>query len=441
MFQDLLLQVRDFIWGLPLLTLIVGTGVVTTVGLRFVQFRKFFSSWKLIFAKSEGMVGDITPFQAFLKALSAGLGNGSLAGIATAIHTGGPGAAFWIFFIGFLAMILRFCEVYLATSFSTISKTGRVLGGPFLYLSKVPGGSFLPHFYALFCLGYAFLSGMSMQCNSISTAVTEMVPAMPSWAIGVALTSFVLYIMLGGAQRIVKASEVIVPIKVGLFFFTCSGVLIYYWAELIPALLLMVKGAFTPQAVAGGVVGISVQRIFRASLARTINATEAGLGTAGIIYGSTGDNKPLNNGLTAMLGSFISSNLVCTMIAVSIIVSGAWKSGVNGSAMTSIAFQTVFGSIGGWIVTLLTILFGVGVFVAYGFVGRQCWFFLTNDRFEHLFILIYCACAFWGSVADVSVVWAAVDVINAGCLMVNLFAILWLLPYMRSHVLPALNAE
>ncbi len=441
MFHDSLLQVRDFIWGLPLLTLIVGTGVIATVGLRFIQFRKFFSSWKLIFVKPEGAVGELNPLQAFLKALSASLGNGSIAGIATAIHTGGPGAAFWIFFIGFLAMILRFCEVYLATSFSSISKTGRILGGPFLYLSKVPGGSFLPYFYALCCLGYAFSSGMSMQCNSISMAFTKMVPVVPGWAVGIVLTAFVLYVMVGGASRIVKASEIIVPIKVGLFFFSCSGVLIYYWAELLPAFMLMIKGAFNPQAVAGGVVGISVQEIFRASLARTINATEAGLGTAGVIYGSTGDSQPLNNGLSAMLGSFISANLVCTMIAVSIIASGAWQSGANGSALTSVAFQTVFGTLGGWIVMLLTVLFGVGVFVAYGFVGRQCWLFLTNDRFENVFTFIYCACAFWGSVADVSVVWAAVDVINAGCLAANLFAILWLLPYMRSHILPILNAE
>lgn len=441
MLQDLLLQVRDLIWGLPLLCFVVGTGVIATAALGGIQFRNFFSSWKLIFAKQDGISGDLNPLQAFLKALSASLGNGSIAGIATAIHTGGPGAAFWIFFIGFLGMILRFCEVYLSTSFSTISKTGRVLGGPFLYLSKVPGGSFLPYLYALFCLGYSFSSGCSMQCNSMSMAITEMVPSLSVFVIGVVLTAFTFYLLAGGAKRIVKASDMIVPLKVILFFFTCTGVLLYYWAELIPALMLMVKAAFNPQAFAGGIVGLTVQQVFRLSLTRCINASEAGLGTAAVIYGSTGSKHPLNNGLSAMLGTFISTNLVCFMIALSIVASGAWRNGANGSALTSEAFQSVFGAFGGWVVALLSVLFGMGVLIAYGFVGRQCWLFLTHDRYENVFKVLFCIAAFWGSIADVSVVWAAIDLANAGCLLMNLFAILWLLPYMRSHILPVLNAE
>lgn len=441
MLQDYLMQIRDLIWGLPLLGFVVGTGVITTVGLGFIQFKKFFSSWELIFAPAEGgIVGEINPLQAFLKALSTSLGNGSIAGIATALHAGGPGAAFWIFFIGFLGMILRFCEVYLATSFSGISKTGRALGGPFLYLQRIPGGAYLPHVYALLCLGYGLSSGTAMQGNSISSAITEMV-AIPTWIIGIALVGFIFYILMGGAHRIVKANVYIVPVKVLLFFTFCGGVLVYHWASLGAALVLMCKSALNPQAFAGGVMGLTVQYVFRLSLTRTINASEAGLGTAAVIYGSTGSKDPLRNGLSAMLGTFISVNLVCTMVALAIVASGSLASGHTGSALTSVAFQSVFGAFGGWVVTLLSVLFGVGVFVAYGFVGRQCWLFLTNDRFEHVFTFLFCAITFWGAVADVSVVWAAVDVVNGGCLLINLFGILWLLPYMRSHILPILKKE
>lgn len=440
MFQEIILHVRDFVWGLPLLAFIISTGIITTITLNFLQFRTFFSSWKLIFAKQDTS-GELSPFQAFLNALSTSLGNGSIAGMATAIHAGGPGAGFWIFIIGLFGMVLRFAEVYLATSFSTVSLTGRILGGPFLYLTKIPGGRYLPTFYAGSCLLYALTSGNAMQCNSISMALTHMVPSLSLWTVGIVLTIFVLYVLLGGAQRIVAVSDYIVPVKVGLFFVTCIGVLVYHWANIIPAILLMIKGAFAPQAVMGGAVGLTVQHIFRLSLTRTINASESGLGTAAIMYGATGSKTPLNDGLSAMLGTFISTNLVCTMVALSLIASGVWDSGANGSALTVAAFQTVFGSFGGWIITLLSIVFGVGVFVAYGFVGRQCWLFLTNDRFEHVFTVLFTLCALWGSVANITSVWAAIDIANAACLIINLFAILWLLPFIRSHALPSLNNQ
>jgi alanine or glycine:cation symporter, AGCS family len=441
MFQDMLLQVRDLIWGLPFLVFVTSVGFAATVSLGCIQFRKFFSSWSLIFSHDGQDSGQMSPLQAFLNALSASLGNGSIAGIATAIHTGGPGATFWIFMIGFLGMILRFCEVFLATSFSTVSHTGRALGGPFLYLSKIPGGSYWPTIYALCCLGYSFSSGNSMQCNSISMALTQVIPALSPLIIGIFLTIFVAYILLGGANRIVKISSYIVPLKVGLFFVSCTAVLLYHWAAIIPAIILIVKSAFNPQAFAGAAVGVTVQQLFSSSLTRTINASEAGLGTAGVIYGSVVSKNPLNDGLSAMLGTFISANLVCTMVALSIVASGAWQGDANGSALTSQAFQTVFGIVGGWIVTALTLLFGIGVFVAYGFIGRQCWLFLTKDRFEHVFTVLFSMCALWGSVADVSIVWAAIDVVNGGCLLINLFGILWLLPYIRSHVMPLLRAQ
>lgn len=430
MLQNLLMNINDAIWGLPLIVFIVGVGVTATVRLYFIQFRKFFSSWKLILAKEEGSTGEISPFQAFLKVLSSSLGNGALAGIAVAMHAGGPGAAFWIFVFGFIAMILRFAEVCLATSFSAISTTGRVLGGPFLYLQQLPGGKYLPSIYAVMCLCYGFFSGTAMQCNSIVNALTEVVDVSP-FVIASLLTVFILYTLLGGSKRIIKANSIIVPLKVILFFFFCTGVLLYHWAAIPAALLLIVKAAFNPQAVVGAAAGLSVIRVFSLSVTKVINASEAGLGTAAVIYGSTGSKNPLHDSLTAMLGTFISLNLVCFMVALSIVASGALASGQTGAALTSIAFQSVFGVFGGWIVTLLSILFGIGVFVAYGYVGRQCWFFLTNDRFEHAFTFIFCALSFWGAVSDVPVVWATIDIINAGNLIINLSAILYLLPYIR----------
>lgn len=439
MLQNILMHIRDLVWGLPLLCTVVGVAATITIMLRFVQFRQFFQSWKLIFKKRDTKhSGSINPLQAFLKALSTSLGNGALAGIATALHAGGPGTAFWIFFIGLFGMALRFAEVYLANAFSGLSKAGKSLGGPFLYLQKVPGGKVLPYVYAALCLGYGLFSGTAMQCNSISMSITQMTNSISVWSIGLVLTVFILYTLLGGAKRIVKINTIIVPLKVMLFFTVCTGVLLYHWAALPQAISLIVRSAFNPSAFAGGALGVSVIHIFRLSMARTINASEIGLGTAGVIYGATGSKDPLTNGLSAMLGTFISVNLVCSMVALSIVASGALASGTTGAALASVAFQSAFGAFGGWSVTLLSILFGVGVFIAYGFIGRECWLFLTGHRFEHVFTAVFCAISFWGAVSDVSVVWASVDIINAGCLIINLFAVVCLLPFMRSKVLPAL---
>lgn len=433
MLQNIILAVRDTLWGLPLTIFVVAVGLITTVCLSGIQFRKFFSSWSLIFAKDENTVGEISPLQAFVNALSASLGNGSIAGIAVAVQAGGPGAVFWIFVIGFLGMILRFAEVYLATFQAGPAVDGRVLGGPFIYLSRIPGGTFLPYIYALFCLLYGCASGGAMQANAITGALTTVASISPL-TISIVLTLFVLYVLLGGAQRIATVSDYIVPLKVILFFSSCSAVILYHWASLPAAFSLIFKSAFQPQALGGALLGVTVQQLFRLSLTRAVNASEAGLGTAAIIYGSTGTNNPLKSSLSAMLSTFISVNLVCTMVALSIVVSGVWNSGATGSVLTSLAFQTVFGTIGGWIVTALSVLFGVGVFVAYSFIGRECWLFLTGNRFVHGFTLLFCAAAFIGGIIDISVVWAAIDIINAGCLIINLFGILWLLPLLRARV-------
>lgn len=436
MLSHLIDSVRDFVCVWPLLIAFIGTATITTWTLKALPFRKFFKSFSLLFSLSGDSAqqgAEITPLQAFLNALSTSLGNGAIAGIAAAIHLGGPGAGFWIFVGGFLCMILRFAEVYLATSFASLSSTGRILGGPFLYLKDLPGSSFLPFIYALFCFGYATVGGCAMQCNSITTALTAVTPLSP-FVITAVLLLFVVYTLVGGAQRIVKISSFIIPIKVFLFFIFCTGVLVYHWHALIPAIKLMIQAAFTPEAVLGAGFGLSVQRIASIGMIRAINASEAGLGTAAVIYGSTGSTNPSDDGLSAMLGTFISTNLACFMVALAIVASGVWNSGVDGSALTALAFETAFGSIGGWIVVALTVFLGLGVFVTCGFVGRQCWLYLTNDRFEIGFSILFCIAALWGCLSNVAAVFSLLDLVVAGCLFINLYAILWRLPFMRKQL-------
>ncbi len=437
MLQNFLDSLKLLVWGTPTLIAIIAVSVVATVALRFIQFTEFFRAWGTLFHKEEGLTGELTPFQALLSTLNSSLGNGVIVGVAMAICMGGPGAVFWMFIIGFLCMILRFVEVYLSMSFASLPGAKVVLGGPFLYLSKIPGGFFWPYFYAFSCLIFVFVGGGAMQGNSVAVAFGNVIP-LPLWVFGALLGGFVLYIVLGGAQRIMKISGVLVPLKVGLFLFFCLSTLIVFAGNIIPSLFLIVKSAFNPAALGGGFAGVTIQSMFRDSLTRMFGASEAGVGTAGILYGSTGSTRPFYNGLSAMTGTFMTVNMACCLLGLCIVASGAWQSGAVGAVLTAQTFATVFGVIGGFGTALLTILFGTGVFIAYGLIGRQCWIFLTGGRWVNVFNGLFCAAALVGSIIEIKTVWALVDVTCFFCVFANVLGILFLLPYVRGEVLPVL---
>ena len=439
--NDFILLLNDIVWSWPLLIFIVGTAVATTVFLSGIQFRYFFSSWKLVLSSEGGLrdeASDMTSFQAFLNALSTSIGNGSVAGIATAVYSGGPGAAFWIFIMGLLAMAIRYSEVYLSSKFATQSAIGSSLGGPMIYLRHVPGKRFLPVTYAFFCFLLSLSSGNAMQANSIRVGLTHILPISKE-LVALVLFVFILYVMLGGASRIVKVSDRIIPIKVGVFFISSFIVLLYHYQSIIPAFKTIFQGAFTPQALGGAAIGFSVQHALRFGIARGLNASEAGLGVAGIFYGGTSSKKPVEDGIMSMLSAFISANLVCFLVALMIVVSGVWNNGLTSIALTSSAYETVFGTFGGWIVTFLSISFGMGVLVSYAYIARACWIFLTNGRFMPAFIAIFCVTTLIGALAKVEVVWNATDLINAGLLCSNLVGILYLLPVIKKGLIKYRN--
>ncbi len=426
----LILRLTDIVCGWPLILFVFGTSLVVTLALGFVQFRYFLASWRLILfgdhkGKSQG--ADMSPLQAFVNALSASVGNGSIAGMATAIFAGGPGAAFWVFVLGLTSMAVRYAEVYLSLTYPA---SGVTLGGPMIYLQKVPGGRFLPHIYAFFCMMLGFVVGNAMQANSMAVGIAR-ISGFSLPLIATVLFIFIAYVMLGGAARIVKISDAIVPLKVGLFFLSAFTVLAYHYQSIIPALRLIIESAFSPVALAGGAMGFGIQQAMRFGIFRGLNASEAGLGTAGILFGATGSKEAVKNGIMSMLGTFISANLVCFSVMLLIIASGVWDNGLNGLSLTISAYETVFGTSGGWIVTFLSISFGLGVLVSYAYITRACWLFLTGGKFGGLYTILFSAMTFFGAVAKVEIVWNSTDLINAGLLAMNLFGLLWLLPKIR----------
>lgn len=414
--------------GWPIIFYVVPVGIICTLALRAVQIRYFFTAWKLTLfppKDAQKLSGDMTSLQAFINTLSANLGNGSLAGMATAVYAGGPGAALWVLVIGLLLMSVRFTEVFLGADYSR-ERTRAGLGGPMLYMNDVPGGKYLIWIYAIVATFFGIIVGNGIQANSVCNSLTS------TWGVYPLITAtvlffFSLYVVSGGAQRIAKVSEAIVPVKVILFFSTSIIVLCYHYQSIPTALQLIVTGACGPIAVAGGVAGFCVQQAVRFGMSRSIMATESGLGTAAILYGATGSKEPVKDAIMSMLSTLIST-IVCFMIALAIIASGVWNNGMTGIALTIASYQTVFGTAGGWIVSFLSISFGIGVLVAFAYIGRETWFFVTGGRYGKAFAATYCIVSFVCALASVEIVWILAELSGAIMLIANLWALVWLLP-------------
>lgn len=428
-------KLSDLILGWPLIIYVVSIGALCTFVLRFIQIRYFAKAWQWTLRpdKAEMQVAksaDMSPLQAFINALNIGVGNGSLAGMATAVYSGGPGAALWVILISILLMAVRYAEVYLASYFATHSEQKSSIGGPMLYLKAVPGGKYLAYAYALMCVLFGFGMAAIMQSNSIRLAVERTFNVSP-YMIATLFMLFVAYVVVGGAKRVVSISEKIVPIKVGVFFISSIVVLLYHYQNILPALKLIFMSGISSQALLGGVAGYSVQQAMRFGMVRSINATETGLGTAAIFFGGTKSKTPVKDSIMTMLSTFMSM-AVCFLVALCIIASGVWNNGLQSTALTSSAFETVFGNFGQWIVAFLSITFGVGVTVSYVYITRESWLTVTGGRFVQLFGVFYAVAAFVGALMNVDLVWMIADWINGGLLLINLFGILCLLPLIRA---------
>jgi len=420
-------QYIELILGWPLVIYVAAASIMCTVMFKFVQFRYFLRAWKAIIMPGKAVkAGDMTPFQAFIGTLSSNLGNGSIAGVATAIFNGGPGAAFWMLIFGLILMAVRFAEVYLAIYFGSHNKTKSLLGGPMLYMKSVIGGHILTPIYTFACFFFSLASGGALQTNSIALSLntTWNVPAIVT---ACALSLFILYVIYGGAQRIATLSEKIVSIKVIVFFVSTFIVLGYHYSNIWNALLLIFNSAFQTTSIAGGLIGFTVQQALRFGMSRVIFASESGLGTAAIMFSATGSTEPVRDGLMGMISTFVST-IVAFIVALCIVASGVWDSGLNSTALTIASFNTVFGSIGGWIVSFLSVTFGVGVLVAYAYITRVVWLSLTGGRYESLFTLFFLASGFIGAIAEVPLVWYSAEVTVGVMLFLNLFAIVYLIP-------------
>lgn len=434
-------KASNALWGMPLIIFIISTGFIASFLFNFSQVRYFFCGWKLLFQPEEKVdekqkgedkkekTDTISPFQAFINALSASLGNGGLAGMAIVLVDGGPGTVFWVFILGFFSMILRFFEVYGGIKF-----TNKSLIGPLGYIQKLPFGPVLAYIYAFVLLIYILFGGIAMQTNSIGMSLHRSF-GFSNIAIGIGFAVLILYILVGGSQRIMKASEYIIPVKVGLFFIGVITLLVYHRTAIIPAFQLVLDSAFNTNEVVKGVMCFTMQKAIIVGFSKALNATEAGVGTSSIFFGSSETKKPFRSAVMSMITAFISTNLVCAMLIFSIIVSGVSTEGLTSTGLVIAAFSTVLGTFAGPAITFLSFSFGIGVMVAYTFLGFKMWDFLFGRSTIFVYYALLIFLAFFGAIASVGLIWKSVDFLVGILIIINILGLLWNSSYLRQEFL------
>ena len=444
--DKIITAIDNAVWGLPLICLIMATGIFLTARLGLVQIRHLGKAFKFMFKDEEDGSGEVTSFGALCTALSATIGTGNITGVATAIALGGPGALFWMVIAAFFGMATKYAEGLLAIKYRTIDEDGHVLGGPFYYIENGMGKkwTWLAKIFAFFGAGVGLLGiGTFTQVNSIASAVKNFFdPDMAhtvslfggnySWATvvaGVILTVCVGLVVLGGIQRIAKVSEVIVPFMAVLYVGLAVIIIIANITAVPAALVSIVKSAFTGSALAGGAVG-SVFVAMQKGVARGIFSNESGLGSAPIAAAAARTKEPVRQGLVSMTGTFIDTIVICTMTGLSIVIAGSWLNPeLEGVAITMDAFQKglPFPSfVATFSLMLCLVFFAFTTILGWNYYGERCveYLFNRNKGVVMGYRILYILAVFIGPYMTVKAVWNIADIFNALMAFPNLIALL-----------------
>ena len=424
--SELLSKANQFVWGPYMLALLVGTGVVLSVKLRFIQVRKLGTALRLVFSKPESTgKGDITPIQALTTALSATIGTGNIAGVATAIFLGGPGAIFWMWVCAFFGMATKFAEAVLAIIYRKVLPDGTMQGGPMRYISEGLGWKWLGWLFALMGSIAAFGIGSMVQANSVAIALDK-TWSIPPLATGVILAILIAVVIIGGIKRIGKVTEKLVPVM-GIFYVTSALVILALNFKYIPgAISLILHYAFTPISAMGGFAGATVASAIRFGVARGVFSNESGLGSAPIAHAAAKTNDPVRQGLIAMTGVFFDTIIICTMTALVILTTGVWTSGETSSALTQLAFETALPGIGNYIVTIGLTIFAYSTMIGWAYYGEECIVYILGLKARTPYRLIFCLVIALGSFQKVDLVWDFSDTMNGAMAIPNLIGLLGL---------------
>jgi AGCS family alanine or glycine:cation symporter len=423
MLAGAVLRLADVVWGPWMLGLLLGTGLLLSLRYGFPQVVRFGDALRSAKAEEDrGSPGVLSAFQAFATALSTSIGTGNIAGVATAVISGGPGALFWIWCYGFFATSIKATEAILGIRFRRL-EGGRVLSGPMYYLLDGLRSPALAWVYAVSAGLAALTTTPFTQPNSMAV-VLESQFGVPTFVSGVVIAILTWLVVIGGISSIGKAAERLAPLQVGLYL-VGGGVVIGYHAVHLPEVLSLVfREAFSLRAEGGGAAGVGMLVAMRYGIARGIYANEAGFGSAAVAYGTARSADPERQGLNAVLEVFVVSCVTSTISALVILLSGAWTSGLTSTAVVASAFESALPRIGGWIVASCAFLFGYTTLVGWAYYGEQFLEYVVGSRVAVPYRWAYCGLIVFGATRTPEVVWAWGDLMNAFQILPNVVGLL-----------------
>ncbi|AKG72886.1 alanine/glycine:cation symporter family protein [Salinicoccus halodurans] len=422
-FTDLTADISSFVWGLPLIIFLVGTGLFLTLRLAFFSFRMLPYSLKMAFSKSDDKSeGDISHFQALMTALAATVGTGNVVGVATAVVLGGPGAVFWMWITALVGMATKYSEGILGVKYRQKNDKGEMSGGPMYYLEHGLGQKWLGVLFAFFAVFAAIFGiGNMIQANAASD-VAQDVFSIPTWMTGVVMAVLVGMVILGGVKSIGRTAGILVPFMVAFYLIAGVAILILHFDKVPAAFGLIFTDAFTGQAVAGGALGT----VIRMGVARGLFSNEAGLGTGGIAAASARTDVPARQALVSMTQVFIDTIVVCTITGVSLTMADMYTSGEDGAALTAQSFEMLLPGFGNYVVAITLLTFIFSTILGWGYFGEKCFTYLVGDKFTYLYRVIFVLAIIPGATMSLQTVWNLGDIFNALMAIPNLIGLLGL---------------
>ena len=431
MINDVVKIINKVLWDYILLFLLCGTGIFFTFRLRFVQIRKFKEGIKSVFScfTLKGDKADkhgMSSFQALATAIAAQVGTGNIAGAATAIVSGGPGAIFWMWVSAFFGMATNYSEAILSQKYRHKEENGTITGGPVYYIKAAFSGTFgkicAAFFSIAIILALGFMGNM-VQSNSISTSFEKAFGISPV-VTGVICALVAAFVFMGGRARIASLTEKIVPVMAFLYIIGCLIVIFMCHDNIISSFKLIFVMAFNPKSVAGGVAGITVKSAMRYGIARGLFSNEAGMGSTPHAHALAKVNHPTEQGVVAMIGVFIDTFVILTLTALVIISTGVWNSGVTGAALAQTAFCSVFGNFGDIFIAICMLFFAFSTIIGWYFFGETNIKYLFGNKFVKIYAVIVCLFIAVGAVLHVKLVWDMSDMFNGFMVLPNLIALL-----------------
>ncbi|MFH1452935.1 MAG: sodium:alanine symporter family protein [Armatimonadota bacterium] len=425
-------KISSMVWGDFLMFVLLAAGLYLTLRLVFIQIKRLPYALGILTGKYDNPddPGDITHKQALYTAISATVGIGNIAGVATAIHLGGPGALFWMWVTAFFGMALKYSECLLGHLYRFVHKDGSVSGGAMYYIEKGMGPKWKPlaYAFALFTVIASFGIGNMVQSNTVAQAL-QTTFNIPPVVTGLILATLLFLVIIGGIKRIAQFASKLSPIMCTFYILGAAAVLALNYKMIIPGLKLVVVSAFNPQAALGGAAGFSILMVMRYGVARGLFSNEAGMGSAPIAHAAAKTTEPVRQALVSMLETFIDTFIICSMTGLVIVVSGAWKTGTTSGELATLAFQNGLGIANGlYIVPIAICLFAFSTAISWSYYGDRCMEYLFGEKSVILYRLVYVALYFVGAVSALKLIWNLADITNGLMVFPNLIALIALSP-------------